>query len=304
MAVDLNGNSIPYKPNTREEVQFFYHSDQINSTNYITDRYSALYQRIEYLPFGEVMFEERALTPGVDYLFSGKELDAESGFNYFSQRYYFPKLAIFTGFDKLWDKYPNWNPLQYCYNNPIRFVDPTGMIVEPTDDAQVNNRINPEHKDYNKEFHELYKKLDGDQNTVYSFNRGKPQRKEDGSMGYGSLTCNGKNEKGQDLISINYTYGESGIFSNEFFLFEETAHAGQFMNGDFGFQLQDNGKYEAFAVDRYDEASAKLWAAQNVTNPKSIEEKKILNSNVRGNIEGTANPVRKTKRKVRIFVPN
>ena len=60
------------------------------------------------------------------YRFSGKELDEETGLSYFGARYYNPKWSVWLGVDPEYAKYPNWSPYNYCFNNPINFVDPDG----------------------------------------------------------------------------------------------------------------------------------------------------------------------------------
>jgi len=203
---------------------------------------------------------------------------------YYGARYYDPRASVFLGIDPLADKYPMWSSFTYCMNNPVRLVDPDGKDVEPTDDPQVNNRINPNHKDYNKAFHEQYKKLEADKNAVYSFNRISPNSGEKGSKKFGELTCNGRNEKGQDLIKINYSYAATGLYSKESPLLEETFHASQFMQGSLGFQLQD-GVYKTFGTDLHDEAAAQIFAAQNSIGNKSIMERALLGAYNKGGME-------------------
>ncbi|MBO4581828.1 MAG: RHS repeat-associated core domain-containing protein [Bacteroidales bacterium] len=59
------------------------------------------------------------------YSFNAKELDEETGMYYYEARYYAP--PVFTSRDPLFEKYPTFSPYIYCYNNPLRFIDPTGL---------------------------------------------------------------------------------------------------------------------------------------------------------------------------------
>jgi RHS repeat-associated protein len=61
-------------------------------------------------------------------LFNGKELDEENGMYYYSARYYNP--PTFISRDPLFEKYPSVSPYAYCANNPLKYIDPTGMEVE------------------------------------------------------------------------------------------------------------------------------------------------------------------------------
>ena len=64
--------------------------------------------------------------------FSGKERDAESGLDYFGARYFSGPQGRFTTPDPLlnsgrpWDP-QSWNRYSYARNNPLRYVDPTGL---------------------------------------------------------------------------------------------------------------------------------------------------------------------------------
>jgi RHS repeat-associated protein len=82
-------------------------------------------------PFGEIIHEYNAYwhqgkVP--DYMFNSKEMDEESGMYYYSARYYAP--PVFISRDPLFEKYPFMSPYAYCMNNPIKYVDPTGMETE------------------------------------------------------------------------------------------------------------------------------------------------------------------------------
>ena len=65
------------------------------------------------------------------YKFNGKELDEETGFYYYGARYYNPRFSIWLSTDPLAEKYPSFNPYNYCMQNPINLIDQTGM--EPDD---------------------------------------------------------------------------------------------------------------------------------------------------------------------------
>ena len=59
--------------------------------------------------------------------FTGKELDAETGYSYFGARYYAPAtLAAWLSVDPMADKYPSISPYAYCAWNPLKLVDPDG----------------------------------------------------------------------------------------------------------------------------------------------------------------------------------
>ena len=56
--------------------------------------------------------------------FTGKEFDADSKLYYYGARYYDPYIGRFTQRDPIADGV-NW--YAYTYNNPLKFVDPTGL---------------------------------------------------------------------------------------------------------------------------------------------------------------------------------
>ena len=112
---------------------YFYHPDHLGSSTFLTDANGNAYQFFINLPFGETMAQQLPDTYyRTPFKFNGKELDEVTGLYYYGARYYDPKISIWLSVDPLAEKYPNWNPYNYCMQNPINFVDPDGReIVDP-----------------------------------------------------------------------------------------------------------------------------------------------------------------------------
>jgi len=62
------------------------------------------------------------------YKFTGKERDKESGLDYFGARYYDSEIGRWLSVDPLGSQRPGLSPYQYCQNNPLSLIDPTGML--------------------------------------------------------------------------------------------------------------------------------------------------------------------------------
>ena len=113
---------------------YFYHTDQIGSSNWITNQDGQPVQHLQYLPFGEPWIDQRVSEWNSRYTFSGKERDAGTGLSYFGARYYDSGLSIWLSADPLMSKYPSLSPYTYCANNPVRYFDPDGRWIPGLDD--------------------------------------------------------------------------------------------------------------------------------------------------------------------------
>ncbi len=69
-------------------------------------------------------------------MFTEKERDKETGYDYFGARYYDPTLGRFLSVDPHAYRYPSLTPYNYVGNNPLNFIDPTGM--DSTDAKNAN----------------------------------------------------------------------------------------------------------------------------------------------------------------------
>ena len=109
------------------EETYYFHSDHLGSTSYITDKDGNITQYDAYLPYGELLVDEHSSSEEMPYKFNGKELDEETGLYYYGARYMQPVASIWYGVDPLTEKYPNMGAYVYCAGNPIRFSDPNGQ---------------------------------------------------------------------------------------------------------------------------------------------------------------------------------
>ena len=120
-----------YIPNdTTKEETFFYHSDHLGSTSYITDDKANITQYDAYLPYGELLVDEHSSSEDLPYKFNGKQFDEETGLYYYGARYLNPMASIWYGVDPLAEKYPNVNGYCYTMDNPIKYLDPNGKQSE------------------------------------------------------------------------------------------------------------------------------------------------------------------------------
>ena len=134
-----NPNTTGFESNGEEETNlYFFHSDHLGSTNYLTDKDGVVQQSIVYQPYGEVLCEEK--TYSNPYKFNGKELDTETGLAYYGARYYSPELSVWYGVDPLMEKYPQNGAYVFCNANPIRFVDPDGRASAYTQSGKYLGR--------------------------------------------------------------------------------------------------------------------------------------------------------------------
>jgi RHS repeat-associated protein len=114
--------------NVEENLRYFYHSDHLGSTSYITNAKGDITQFIAYMPFGEEFVEQHTDWDS-PYKFNAKELDAETGLYYYGARYYDPKTSVWLGADALAEKHPFQTPFVYCSNNPVVYLDPDGNEI-------------------------------------------------------------------------------------------------------------------------------------------------------------------------------
>ncbi|MBE0540505.1 MAG: hypothetical protein IH623_03880 [Verrucomicrobia bacterium] len=114
----------------------YYHPDHLGSSSVVTDAGGAVVEETAYYPFGATRNEERLRAIETHYGFSQKERDAESGLQYFGQRYHHPVIGRWISTDPLGEKGGGFNPYAYVKQSPLKHHDPNGaeiMVVEIVD---------------------------------------------------------------------------------------------------------------------------------------------------------------------------
>ncbi|HSG38421.1 MAG TPA: RHS repeat-associated core domain-containing protein, partial [Thermoanaerobaculia bacterium] len=126
------------------EKVYFYQGDHLGSAQLITDDQGTVYQHLEYFPSGEIWVDERSESQRTPYLFSGKELDEETGLSYFGYRYYEARQGQWISADPILDEMLDLEKLTsasleegpfflpgliygYVGNHPTNLIDPEGL---------------------------------------------------------------------------------------------------------------------------------------------------------------------------------
>ena len=209
---------------------FYFHPDHLGSSSYITNFDGVISQHMEYLPFGETLVDEHLNSRNSPFKYNGKEFDEETGNYYYGARYYDPKWSLWLSVDPLAEKYYDWNPYNYCLQNPINFIDPDGL--KPLDNYRLNKngtltflkKTNDKYdKIYNSNFSQVltvnksFVSLNSNVDTFGSFEE-RIRGKEDSNYLYGSDYKKGMSifKFFADNSDVEFSYKEFSSNNGEF----------------------------------------------------------------------------------------
>ncbi|WP_348655499.1 RHS repeat-associated core domain-containing protein [uncultured Roseivirga sp.] len=105
----------------------------------ITHTKSKVLQEDHYYPFGlsiNALSSSAPLSKPNKYLYNGKELQEETGWYDYGARLFDPAIGRFIQVDPLAEVTQEaWTPYHYVKNNPIKYIDPDGMIWKDQKEA-------------------------------------------------------------------------------------------------------------------------------------------------------------------------
>ncbi len=112
-----NGADIEYEYNL---------TDHLGNVRVTVDSAGSVVQADDYYPFG-LRFNS-SISEDNKYLYNGFELQARTGWFDYLARYYDPTIGRFMQVDPAADLMRRYSPYTYAFDNPIRFIDPDGMM--------------------------------------------------------------------------------------------------------------------------------------------------------------------------------
>ena len=183
---------------------FYYHSDHLGSANWITDDQGQAVQYIHYMPYGELWVNQQASQYDERFKFTGKERDAETGYDYFGARYYLSLLGIWLSPDPLANKYPSISSYAYCGWNPLKRIDFDGREWK-----DIEGNIIKDHTDIKAYIYYDPKSFEGQSLQMY---KDAVSLYGEGSVALSDVTTQGefvtdwKNMASPDIQEINVNY--------------------------------------------------------------------------------------------------
>ncbi len=115
----------------------YIHQDHLTGTAIVTSDNGTLVGSTKYYPYGDCRNSQGTL--GTDKLFTGQRLD-DTGLYYYGARYYDPTIGRFISPDTFVQNCANpqtLNRYSYVLNNPLKYIDPTGLIVEFENEEEI-----------------------------------------------------------------------------------------------------------------------------------------------------------------------
>lgn len=109
---------------TRGNEVYYYHADGLGSVVVLTDKKQKIVENYEYNPFGNLKGDTKPTQP---FTYTSREWDKETGLYYYRARYYDPMVGRFISKDPIGFR-GGTNIYAYVQNNPVNWIDPTGLL--------------------------------------------------------------------------------------------------------------------------------------------------------------------------------
>ena len=146
----------------------FYIKDHQGNIRVVADEDGKVDEVNDYYPFGGLMSNvDNNVQP---YKYNGKELNRKNGLDWYDYgaRHYDAAIGRWHAVDPMVEMYYSTSPYVYCNNNPIRYIDPTGMFYTgyTIDENGYISKVNDEGGD---DYDVLYNKKKYSSKTVKDY---------------------------------------------------------------------------------------------------------------------------------------
>jgi RHS repeat-associated protein len=122
---------------------FWLLTDHVGSVKDVVNNSGTVVNHIAYDTYGNVVAQTNPALSS-RYLFTGRELDSETGLYYYRARYYNAALGRFLSEDPIGMESGDVNFYRYLANNPVDSTDPTGLQEAASEfGAQVVKKVAP-----------------------------------------------------------------------------------------------------------------------------------------------------------------
>lgn len=119
--------------------KFFYIKDHLGSVRVVLNSDDQIVSAIDYDCWGYPLENRSYQSDDINYKFTGKQRDDETGYDYFGARYYDARIANWGSVDPLMEKHIGWNPYNYVLRNPMALIDPDGKQIYFSQNEDIRN---------------------------------------------------------------------------------------------------------------------------------------------------------------------
>jgi RHS repeat-associated protein len=116
------------------ELAYYFHNDHLGTPQVLTDGTGGIAWKAVYTPFGEAV--PSIQTVENPFRFPGQYYDPETGLHYNYFRYYNPPIGRYLTPDPIGLE-GGINLWLYATNNPVKFVDPYGLLISHLIEAGI-----------------------------------------------------------------------------------------------------------------------------------------------------------------------
>ena len=148
----------------------YYIQDHQGNNRVVADENGNIEEVNHYYPFGGTFASSSSSVQA--YKYNGKELDRKNGLDWYDYgaRHYNAALGRWHVVDPMAEKYYSLSSYGYCNNNPIRYIDPTGMLYTGYA-VDTNGYISKVNNEGGNSYDVLYSKEKYSSNTVKDYDK-------------------------------------------------------------------------------------------------------------------------------------